>query len=305
MEPSDRAPRAPLDPTAPLLTAVPVRAQALALPLPFDDGADDQVPFVLTAAAHREVLGRDVPPLVAVTGPPHEGTSLGPEPAGGHTEGPDPADDGGAPEAADTRRAQARALLRSGMPVATIAAALGVEAPVVETWTGDLVDELARRRRRSVRATRATPPAPAAVARAVSPAAATGSTERARLVPGLALALAQVTDDGVALVHDRVEPVRLLLDALREHLDPYRSRIRVAVRLGSGLAADRTCADLALALGVDASSITIGRGSTAAPDELLLRVDVRAPEAAHIVRTWIEGGRIAERPQRSRPAAAS
>jgi hypothetical protein len=80
-------------------------AQALALPLPFDDGSDDAVPFVLTAAAHREVLGRDAPPLVAV---PREAPTRSP---GGTAQCTTTVAD----DAGDTRRAQARALLHSGM----------------------------------------------------------------------------------------------------------------------------------------------------------------------------------------------
>jgi hypothetical protein len=290
--------------------AAPAPAQAQRLPLPFDDGADDRVPFVLTAAAHREVLGRDVPALVAVAGPvpaaaPRDDASV----AGSRAViVPAAVPEDGSGEGADTRRAQARALLRSGMPVPTIAAALGVEVGAVEGWTSDLVDELARRRRRAARAARIPrTPRPAAPSAAPDlPAVMTpGDAQHARLVPGLALALSQVTDDGVALVHDRAEQVGILLDALRAQLDLAPARVRVAVRLGPDLAADRVCAELARTLGVEAGAITVGRGGAEAPHGLLLRVDVRDPAAARIMRAWVDGEEPAGRQQDSRPAAAS
>ena len=230
------------------------------LPLPFDDGADEAVPFVLTAAAHREVLGGQVPPLVAVDDVPDE-------------------DDGG------TRRMQARALLRSGMPMSTVAAALGVDVEFVEEWTADLVDELARRRRRAARRTRAVPSQGPA---APQPGLPVGRAEvpRDRLLPGLAYAIAEVGEDAVSFVHDRVEPVALLLDALREAEELPARRVRVAVRLSPDLPADRTRAEVARRLGIDAETITVGRSAAGATGSVELRVDVRDAAAAQRVASW-------------------
>ena len=233
------------------------------LPLPFDDGADEAVPFVLTAAAHREVLGGAVPPLVAVDDA---------------SEVPDE-DDGG------TRRLQARALLRSGMPVLTIAAALDVDGAVVEEWTADLVDELARRRRRSARRDRHAPSSDGPSSRSVAPAVV-ADTMRERLLPGLAYAIAQVGEDSVALVHDRVEPVAVLLDALREAHGLSERRIRVAARLSPDLPADRTRVEIAHRLGVDPASITVGRSGPGAHHSMELRVDLRDRSAARTVSAW-------------------
>ena len=240
-----------------------VAATAVPLPLSFDDESDAPIPFVLTAAAQRGVLGREIPPLSVV-----------------------PA----AVEPADTRRVQARALLRSGMPVPTIAAALGVEVDTVEGWTGDLADELARRRRRTVRRMAAVHPSPTgahpgAGGRPSSP------TERDRLLPGLALALAVTDDDGVALLHDRIGPVAVLVDALVDHLPDVRDRMRVALRVGGGLPTDRVRAEVADRLGIHPQRIIVGRGSddAVAGSRLEVRIDVRDAPAARLIRTWRDG----------------
>ena len=258
------------------------QAVPLPLPLPFDDGADDAVPFILTAAAHREVLGREVPLLVVVArdmaGPVPR---VAPEVETGATD---------TEQASDTRRVQARALLRSGMPVATIAAALDVAEGDVERWTHDLGDELARRRRRVAGRHRA---ASAVVVQTRPQQLAMRSIgDQARLLPGLAYAIAEVDDSGVALVHDDVEAVAVLLDALRARVDLPGGRIRVAVRIALDIPADRTRTSLAERLGVDAPSIIMGRAGADAPRALELRVDVRDATAAHLVRAWREGRQL-------------
>jgi hypothetical protein len=255
-------------------------AQPLELPLPFDDGSDDAVPFVLTAAAHREVLGRDAPPLVAV---PREIPTESPGRAARDTTTVED-------DAADTRRAQARALLHSGMPVGTIAAALAVEVALVERWTGDLVDELARRRRRNGRRAHGT--SQATVVTATDPAdAAVATADRQRLVPGIAFAVGDVDGDTVTLVHDRLEPVALVLDELRSLGSMPVERMRVAVRLAPDLPADRTRAAIALRLGVDPATITVGRSVPGVNRGIELRVDLRDASCAAQVRAWQAGDR--------------
>ena len=265
-------------------------AQPQALPLPFDDGADEAVPFVLTAAAHREVLGRDAPPLVAVggSGQPSSGQPSSGQPSSvGSGKAEAPGDGRSGEEVVDTRRVQARALLRSGMPVPTIAAALGTDAATVEGWTADLVDELARRRHRSER--RAWQRRVASVAGSVPTSPVDPrSTERDRLIPGLAYAIAEVGEDGVAFVHDRVETVAMLLGALREELELADRRVRVAVRLSLDLPADRMRRELAERLGVDAATITVGRSGPGGRGNVELRVDVLDPAAARVVAGWCD-----------------
>lgn len=256
------------------------------LPLPFDDETDCAVPFVLTAAAHREVLGR-TPSLTAVTAadaPQHDPSRRA------------PADDG----ADDTRRLQARALRRSGMPDATIAAALGVDVDVVTTWTEGLDDELARRRRRRQpsggrpggrRAVSGAPVAPAS-APVEAPAGveedpAAGRVDPATLLPGLAVALAEPDADGVTIAHDRLDPVAVLVDALRAEGVLAPGRVRVAVRVGTDEPLDRTRAVVAARLGVEPATVTAGRAADGSRTGLRLRVDVRDVAAAEVVLRWI------------------
>lgn len=259
----------------------------LPLPLPFDDGTDDAVPFVLTAAAHREVLGRPVPPLVAV-GPAAQGHA----PEVQHDAEVEPeVEPEVEDEAGDTRRMQARALLRSGMPVPTIAAALGVPEARVERWTVDLVDELARRRRRSAAAHRqdTVPLARPAPHRSVQPSVAPSAEGRARLIPGLALACAEVDPDGVALVRGGLEEFALLLGAIREVHVLDASRIRVAARIAVDVAADRALRTIAEELAVDPATIVVGRARPDAAQDVELRIDVRDARAAGLVTEWRAG----------------
>jgi hypothetical protein len=234
----------------------PRPAELRQVALPFDDEAEAPIPFVLTAAAHREVLGRDLPTLSVVPV---------------------------LPEPVDTRRVQARALLRSGMPVATIAAALGSDIEEVGRWTEDLVDELARRRRhRSAR-------------HPVAPAVGVGGTpvpmedgQRRKLLPGLAFALAKTDGDGVTIRHDQVEPVAVLIDGLRDRLPGLSDRLRVALRVGARTPSDRARSEVAARLEVDASRVIVGRVDGGAAPTLEIRVEIRDADAARLVRAWHE-----------------
>ena len=232
-------------------------ATAVPLPLPFDDESEAPVPFILTAAAHRGVLGRELPPLSVV--PP-------------------------VAEAVDTRPVQARALLRSGMPVPTIAAALGVDVEMVEDWTAGLVDELARKRRHGGRRRPASSPAPTSHSEpALTP------ERRERLLPGLVHALAAIDEHGVTLLHDRLEPVGVLFDALQQHLSDATTRARVALRVGDSGSADRVRAEVAARLGMDEQRIIVGRGAEGSGATLEIRVDIRDASAALLVRSWLDG----------------
>ncbi len=238
-------------------------AIAVPLPLSFDDESDAPIPFVLTAAAQRGVLGRDIPPLSVVP------TAV---------------------EPADTRRVQARALLRSGMPIPTIAAALDVDAATVEGWTADLVDELATRRRRTVRPISTARPSPDSDVHG-SDGGPGSVTQRARMLPGLAFAVAVTEDDAVTLLHDRIAPVAVLVDALLDRVPDLRGRMRVALRVGTGLPQDRVRAEIAERLGIDARRIIVGRGGDdpGSSGRLEIRIDIRDAAAARLVRMWRDG----------------
>ncbi len=239
------------------------------VPLPFDDEGDVAVPFVLTAAAHRAISGGLVPPLRAVRA--HRSAQDVVE---------EPAEDSG------TTRIQARALFRSGMPLATVAAALGRDVAVVEEWTADMGDELARRRRRT--ASVQSRPRTAASGTHIRSGGDEAGRDDAALLPGLAFGLAEFGDGWVAFVHDRADTIAVLLDAVRSALALTSRQIRVAVRLAHDVPADRMRAALAGDLGVDPAGIVVGRAAAAAPGSLVIRVDIRDAGASDLVRSWID-----------------
>jgi hypothetical protein len=111
-------------------SSVPDRSPVIDLPagaqdpLPFDDEAEDPIPFALTARARRTVAPHDLPALRVVSAPADAGAT-GPEPV------PDE-------DPSDTRPARARALRRSGVATAAIADQLGVDELLVRAWTGNV-----------------------------------------------------------------------------------------------------------------------------------------------------------------------
>jgi len=255
---------------------VPASAVPLSLPFPFDDDVDRPIDLVLTGAAHRELDPARVPALRLV------------EPV---VEAPDPS---------DTRPAQARALLRSGMPVTTIAAALGVSQVVVQQWTHDV--EVSRRRRgRAVRSVPAdatavdATPADSDLAHrgrvrgardGVMPA---GANERDdRFLQGVALALVQIADRTVSIVHDRPELVELLVAELRRRTDVPVERFRVSVRVAPPLATDRVRREVAALLGVDVDRVIAGRTSQPlTATGLEVRVDISDDRIEKVARAWL------------------
>lgn len=96
--------------------------------LPFDDAADDPIPYALTARARRTVAPDRLPALRVVghDRPPRSG-------AAGELD-----DHGDLDDPRDTRSARARALRRAGSGVAAIAAQLDVDELVVRAWVGDV-----------------------------------------------------------------------------------------------------------------------------------------------------------------------
>jgi len=265
---------------------------ATAVPLPFDDASDGPVPFTLTAAARRGVLGHTLPPLRSVPDPvpasvPDTGPASGP--ASGTVTG---SATGGARQSSadasapvDTRPVQARALLRSGMPVSTIAAALGSDVTEVQGWTEDLVDELARRRRRAA-AEHPRSHRPLATREPSAAGDAPAPVERERLLAGLAFALTSTDDHGVSILHDRLGPVAVLLDALREQLPGITTGMRVALRVGRGASADRTAAVVADRLGLERSRMVVGRVDAGRASSMEIRIDIPDRDAARLVRSW-------------------
>ncbi len=242
--------------------------RAVPIALPFDDEGDAPVPFALTAAAHRALDPSDVPALRVV----REGSDT-----------PDAALTTGAPEGSivpdDLRPAQARALRRSGMRVATIAAAMSVEAALVTAWTAD-VD-----------------PGRGAVPTARPRRAPGGRRGEARTVrgheasaaAGLAVALSRVDLDGtvLTLTDDRPDVLAAALGAIRGEVRIPSGAVRVAARAGTAIATDRLRARLVEGLGVPAARVIVGRWPDAPdPAALEVRVRVSGRRAVEAVDAW-------------------
>lgn len=250
---------------APAATSSPSAAVPLSLPFPLDDDVDRPIDLVLTGAAHRELDPSRGPALrlvVSVVEAPHP---------------------------SDTRPAQARALLRSGMPVATIAAALGVGEGILLRWTQDV--EVSRRRRvQSARATppRATPPRAQATSPQLDTAQAMVGDPDEKFLRGVALALVRVVDATVSIVHDGPELVGLLVTELRRRTDVEIERFRVSVRVAPPLATDRVRREVASLLGVAVERVIAGR--TAQPltsTGIEVRVDISDDLVESVVREWL------------------
>lgn len=244
--------------TADIITA----HAAVPVALPFDDEGDAPVPFALTAAAHRAIDPGDVPALRVVRD---------------RADVPDAPPMADAPD--DLRPAQARALRRSGMRVATIAAAMGVDAALVTAWTADLAP---------VRA----------IADAAKPQRAPGGrggdarTVRGReaaAAAGLAVAIARVDADGAAvtLTDDRPLVLAAALAAIRGEVSVASGAIRVAVRAGAAVAADQLRAGLVRELGITDARIVVGRWHGAPdPTAVEIRVRIAEPRAVRVVDAW-------------------
>jgi hypothetical protein len=254
---------------------------APALPLTFDDEMDAPVGFSLTPRARREVVPEQMPALRLV---PREAARAD-------------AAVSAATDPTDVRPAQARALRRSGMPVPTIAAALGVDLGLVVGWTQD-TEPVRRTARRSVQER----PAPAsASAPAGGRGIATGCSVPARTVDarearGMAVALAEFDTAlaGVGFTHTRPEVLGAVLAEIRRQVPVVDWRVRVAIRVAEELGVDRCRGAVALALGVDEERIVAGRWAHA-PSRTSIEIALHVADgaAAEVVRDWSD--RLAHR----------
>jgi hypothetical protein len=247
---------------------------APALPLTFDDEMDAPVGFTLTSRARREVVPEQLPALRLVH----------------RDDGRADAVVATATDPTDVRPAQARALRRSGMPVPTIAAALGVGLDLVVGWTHD-AEPVRRTARRSVQGR----PAPASSA---APAGERGIATRrsvsarpvdAREARGMAVALAEFDAalTGVGFTHARPEVLGAILAEIRRQVPVVDWRVRVAIRVAEELGVDRCRGAVALALGVDEDRIVAGRWSQA-PSRTSIEISLHVADgaAAKVVHDW-------------------
>lgn len=261
-------------------------ATATPLPLPFDDGLDAPIGFSLTPRARRTVVPEQLPVLRLVA--PHEGRVAragvaGPAARVQESEHDDPG---------DVRPAQARALRRSGMPVTTIAAAIGVDPDLVERWTRGAAPVRRRAAGRAVASRRAATTVPAAsVTRASQPAPVAVSGDAAGAI-GMAVALATFDTDGsgVTFTHRSVEVVAAVLVQLRQHVAVDERRIRVAIRAAERLGVDRCRASVARTLGVPAETMLAGRWVDATSEDTIeVTLRITDPAAVATVVAWVEG----------------
>jgi hypothetical protein len=244
---------------------------ALPLPLPFDDELDAPVRFSLTPRARREVAPEQVPALRLV---PPDGER-------GRAEVSAPQDP------TDVRPAQARALRRSGMPVPTIAAAIGADLRLVVGWTKD-TEPVRRTARRVPRGHQAAAPAKAPARAREVPTRPLGARE----ARGMAVALAEFDTDlaGVGFTHARPEVLGAVLEEIRRQVPVADWRVRVAIRVAAELGVDRCRGAVAAALGVDAGRIVAGRWSDAPTrDALEVSLHIADEDAARSVRVWMDG----------------
>jgi len=234
--------------------------------LPFDDEADRPVGFRLTAAARRALDPADVPALRVVR--------TADVPDASAPQDPD-----------DLRPAQARALRRSGMRTATIAAAMGLDPAIVEAWTEDVAPRRGRAARTAaVRGGRGRADAGRAAA-----ARRRFAGQEAAVGAGLAVAIARIDADGdaVTLTDERPELVAAAFGALRAETPFTDGAVRVAARGGSALAGDRVRADLVTRLGVGADRIVVGRWQGApAADALELSIRIADRRVVRTVDAW-------------------
>jgi len=268
--------------------SAPVAAQQ---PLPFDDEADQPIPFALTARARRRVAPESLPALTVVArdAPPAPVR----RPAVADVSGPVPetVED---EDPHDTRPARARALRRAGIGPATIARRLAVDELLVRAWIGQSLtvvvphpalagghDEEAPDERGLARERRRLAADGAATRLGVDPAFAAGV--------GLLAAVSEADDHAVTLAAPRADLLVRALDWLRGSADVETGRIRVVVRAGSGLAADAVRHDWSRRLGLEAGRVTVARWPAApAPDAAEVLVRVHDPRVAALVGGWCD-----------------
>jgi len=262
-------------------------------PLPFRDEADEPVPFALTARARREVAPEDLPSLTVLRG----GTGT--------------VDDGGDLDApGDTRPARARALRRAGLGVQAIAEKLDTDELTVRAWVGDVVVHPRARRPGSGGGRRSRRDAAAPRVQTARQGPADGEERTFELARasarqeierrletdaafaaglGLVAALAQIDPHAVTAVSDRQDVAARAVAWFRDELEVDTGRIRVILRVGSGVAGDLARHGWAgrLELPVEQVSHTRWRGAVT-PDRVEALVRVADPVAAATLAGWCD-----------------
>lgn len=252
------APEGPRDPQQPFVGP----NQPLELRLPLDERP---IPYALTARGRRSVAP-DEPPLRVVDG--HAGGGV----------------DDIESELDDPRSVQARALRRAGMPVPAIAQRLKVDAFTVRAWLGG---------RRAPVPVPIDDDAPGDDDGLVSAAIDTWEAlvdADVTFAAGMATlgSLADVDGGAVVLVSDRPAALAQGLAFLRNRFEVAPSHIRVVLRLGPLVAADRAVHDWALALNLPTDRLRhVRSGRLPAADGIEVLVRVTGAGIAATVGAWL------------------
>lgn len=296
-------PRGPVDPSGRDGRTSRAAVQAA---LPFDDEADLPIDLVLTARARRAVRAADLPDLRVVRADPSRTTLVtSGRPAGAHRI-PGVVED---VAAGDTRPARARALRRAGLGVVDIATRVGVDEALVQAWT---LDVRAPRRRAGATSSERTGGRPsggasptAAVVRHAHTGPVIDATVRARARED---ARARLASDGVfaaavgslaatltlethaaSFTTARIEVAASVVRVLTAEAGLRDADVRVVVRIGSGLEADRVRHDWSRALGVAMERIaTTAWVGAPAPDAADALVRVTDPAVVARAAGWCD-----------------
>jgi len=278
---------------------VPPMAQSVPLPLDFEDEAERPVAYALTPRARRAVSPERVPELALV--PTGESVGSTEQAPGETTEVISTWFPESVLEDSDTRPAQARALRRSGMPPATIAAALGVDRVLVDAWTDGTVPAVRTRPTPASRPTSRPHVLASSPASAIDPvvpdAPAHGRTDARALSTfdaGLLAGLAAIDEQVGTLTLRHADPtlVAVALAFLRDHLSLSDVRIRVVVRHGVGRAGDRVRTEIATGLDVPIERVVSVRWQGApASDAIETIVVVNEADAVRFARSSIARAR--------------
>lgn len=246
--------------------------------LPFDDEMHEPIPYVLTAAAHREVAQGDVPPLQVVV---------------------DDADE------RDTRPARARALRRGGLPISEIADRLGADELLVRGWVDDGPSSLRSRDAPHRRSTRTfavqqhaadEPGVEEATGIALARAAAAADA-RSRLGDnpgfaagvGLIAGIAEFDDSGLILRLSSTEVAARSAEWLGTYAEIDPGTMRVVLRLGSRAAGDVARHRWAAALGMPGHRVAVVRSRQLVdPGSVQALLRVADPAVSTMVAGWCD-----------------
>lgn len=241
--------------------------------LPFEEAAQDPIPYALTARARRTVAPSSLPDLSVVPEPEGRGTIDDPDPF-------------------DPRRARARALRRAGRDTSEIAGLLGVGEDLVTAWCRTVGPRADRRRARSgadrggeVRRLPLPEPDRAPQRRRGHDEAVTYLREAAAeaVVVAFLAGRARPTAHAVTFpVHDPDQAARII-GWLVELAGADPSRARLVLEVGRDVAHDLVEARWERGAGVPAEHITIS-GVTGDDDRATLRI--ADPGVAAVLSGW-------------------